>query len=100
MSYTINSTKTENDTIVTNVTFTFVDQTKITLDVVHFMPKDKDEVLLNVLSREETEQRKYDATTTNDEIKIKLDEEVVGKICIKNIDGIIEIKPIEIKPKK
>ena len=76
--YVINSSRVDGQTLWTSVTYTLTDGTTIDVDVPLFCPSSMDDVIQGVSNREITEQSKYDAEATNEDIKSQLDSQVVG----------------------
>lgn len=73
MSFKINSTRVENETLWTNVTLVLADSTELTMDVPHFMASDSDYVLQGIANREASEQAKYDAIQNMQKVKDAVD---------------------------
>jgi hypothetical protein len=80
--YKINSTKIEEGTITSNVTYTLKDGTDLTIDVAVFQPLTKEEVLQGIANREISEQHKYDAEIRGAGIKTELDTMVGQKYAM------------------
>lgn len=76
--YKINSTRIEQETFFTNVTYTLTDGTEVEVDVAVFAPENKDAVIKAIEDRAKTEQIKYDSEKVNLTIKSELDK-TIGK---------------------
>jgi len=61
MSYVIKSVRVEDKSLVTEVEYTFFDGSKKTMNVAHFYPSSKEEVIQGIQNREVSEQREIDA---------------------------------------
>jgi hypothetical protein len=71
--FTINSTRIDNETLTTNVTFIMKDGTPVTCDVAHFMPQSSDEVFKSLTNREASEIVKYEVEPVIKTIKTEID---------------------------
>lgn len=76
MSYEIKSTRVDNETLWTEVEYTFADNSKQTIEVAHFMPANKAQIISEIEGREVSEQAKINAKILNDSIKIEIDAEI------------------------
>lgn len=72
MKYRILATKVEGEILMTQVEYTFEDGSSQTIEVAHFAPKSKEEVIQGILNRGETEQAKRNATTLNQSLASSL----------------------------
>jgi Mg/Co/Ni transporter MgtE len=81
MSYKIISIEPREETLNTEVEYTFNDGTKKIVTVSHFMPKTQEEVLQNIQNREDSEQIKIQAIKKNEELAKELDIETNQKIA-------------------
>lgn len=61
MEYIINSTRQENEILITNVTMTLDSGVVLDLEVAHFSPKSFDEIHQNIINRSISEQSRLDA---------------------------------------
>lgn len=59
MKYTIKETKQADDTLVTTVEYDF-DGEKVTVDVPHFQPQSKEDVITGIVNRAASEKNKLD----------------------------------------
>jgi hypothetical protein len=76
MSYKINSTKINDFTLTTNVTYILTDGTEVTVDVPHFSIGTKEQVISGIENREITEQQKHDIRPILEEIKSEIDSTI------------------------
>lgn len=60
MEYIINSTRQENEVLITNVTITLDSSDVITCDIAHYMPQNLEEIKQNIINRSISEQAKLD----------------------------------------
>ena len=58
MEYIINSTRQENEIVITNVTMTLDSGDIITCDIAHYLPQNLDEIQNNIVNRSISEQFK------------------------------------------
>lgn len=61
MEYIINSTRQENEVVITNTTIMYDEMTSITIDISHYMPKDVNDIHLNIINRSISEKAKMDS---------------------------------------
>ena len=61
MEYIINSTRQENEILITNVTMTLDSGDVLDLEVAHFLPKSFDEIHQNIINRSISEQSRLNA---------------------------------------
>ena len=95
MSFIITKTEIiEKQTLKASVIFKLKDGTELPVDVSLFCPLSKEDVLKSIANREDTEQRKYDALTTNTAIKSDIDNTTIGK-AITVVDGKITIATVK-----
>ncbi len=78
ISYTIKLAEVADQTLNTDVEYTYSDGVVELVRVSHFRPSSKDEVLANIEARGESEQAKHLATLTNEDIKEELDALIAG----------------------
>jgi predicted PP-loop superfamily ATPase len=90
--FVINSVRAMTDTLVTTVTYTLTDGTRIVVDVPVFRPQSKDEIMEALKNREITEQSQYDAAPLIQEIKDEMDKEAVGETFVKDAEGVLSVK--------
>ena len=74
--YKILSTKVSGEHLQTLVEYTFNDGSKQEIDVAHFQPKDKEQVIQDIKNRLVSEQRKVDAEKKNLMIKVDIDKDI------------------------
>jgi len=89
--FIVNSTRIDKETLSANVTYTLRDGTRIDIDVPLFAPQSLDEVLDGLGNREDSEQRTYDAVTTNMAIKAQMETEAIAK-TFERVDGKVTVK--------
>ena len=58
MEYIINSTRQENEVLITNVTMTLDSGDIINCDIAHYMPQNLDDIQNNIVNRSISEQAK------------------------------------------
>lgn len=75
MTYTIKTISLFEDTLNTEVVYTFDDGTQISTVVSHFQPLSKADVLANIEARGVSEQQKILAVKRNLQIKQELEEQ-------------------------
>jgi len=78
--YVIKLAEVMDSTLNTDVEFTYSDGVAELVRVSHFMPKSKEEVLVNIEARGESEQVRHIATITNEDIKVELDALIAGLV--------------------
>ena len=61
MEYIINSTRQENEVLITNITMTLDSGVVLDLEVAHFFPKSFEEIHQNIINRSISEQSRLDA---------------------------------------
>jgi hypothetical protein len=66
MTYKILETKTQGEIVITVVEYNFGNDTIVTVDVAHFMPKDVAEIEQSILNRAASEKTKLDAAALNE----------------------------------
>lgn len=76
MSYKILSTRTLDETLFTTVKYTLQDETEITVEVSHFAPKTKQDIIDGIENREVSEQNKYNASKIAESLKLDLESEL------------------------
>ena len=72
MQYQIISTLADGEFVKTTVRYTFTDGNEVTIEVPHFMPRTREEVLIGIENRGISEQMKRDAATLNQQIAASL----------------------------
>lgn len=72
MSYIIKNTEVLEETLSTDVEYTFNNGETILVRVVHFMPESMDSVIQNIEQREISEQTRLDAEINNKIIETQL----------------------------
>ena len=77
MSYIIKTTEVLEETINTDVEYTFSDGTVELIRVSHFMPESMEEVIQNIEQRELSEQTKINAIKRNKIISNQLEQAII-----------------------
>jgi hypothetical protein len=80
MSYVIKETVVEGACLKTVVEYVFKDGTKREVEVSHFMPANKNSVILGLENREASEQAAMDAAENNKIIKADIDKDIAAPI--------------------
>lgn len=71
MEYIIKSKRQVDDTLFTTVEYNF-DETKVLLEVAHFQPQSKEEIITGIENRGLSEERKFIATQKISELINKI----------------------------